>query len=1078
MGLKDIFSDECIAVFERAKYHAAFEKKSVIEFSHLFIALVENHSEIVSTLLKIEPNNLYKSLRVQSIQKDRDRKVEVSFRYDPFFTELITKYKSSEKISINYLIKLLIVNFEKYFENIFSDSSFRPIFKSLSEEYKVVVTELLPADYDSSLASKSDVGFLFPEHESALVSLSNLFSIFIKKTDLIIRKPTCAVLISPPDYSIYEMSLQLLKKNHGVSKKIHLIDLRKMDLNEFNIHRKMDDILSVISHNSNDPREIIFFQGINSKTINMLSDILEYGQYWGVNRFINLSGCLFLLSFESNSELTSYHSPMFSNQVALKNKYKLFFSNDESIKYFSGISDEIIIFKEISKYTLYNYLKHLIKESFKTLHKDVQFNFNNESSNSFFIMLLLKSFIENVRFPSMISFLKREFINDLLQFQSIIAKSNFIIFTLRILDNYYQSVIDKFFNNRKILYVDDQKRDYESFVKNVADLLRGYDILFANSNDQAFEILNNDQQISIILLDLYWGEEEKGLDILRNIRSAFPDIPILFHSSCHDESTINRIIKNGGVSDYISKDYSQKNVFHLAQNIINLSFSFCLEKFFHSSNQVLDFEYDFDFNNITNEVIISITKVRELDKTLLKNTSRSGSPTKSFKDIKGNKEAIRRLNEWKDMIRYPWTYKHLGIKIPSGILLYGPAGTGKTLLAEAFAYECGVNFLGVSAASFQGKYAGTAQERIRKMFDEAKNKVPCILFLDEIDAIAKPRRNVSEDSGGMVSEDNNVTNELLTYLDGYNKTEGIFVIGATNNLDFIDEAFKRPGRFDIHIEVPLPDHSDRKDIFLYYLSNRRYDPDLNFPLLLNATFGMSGADIERVVNEAAIISLSKHKTITSREDYSGLSFNDLWEAIQTIKFGPSRSKYQKDENLERTAIHEAGHTLMAYLLGQTPRFVTIIPRTNTLGYSYNFSDDYKHNFTKNDLLKNVIIALAGREAEKIFKGNYDTGSSAGIHSDIHRANNILRQMVFELAIFNEFDPYIPLEDNKKAEQLVYDLAKKLQRHCSSFLNNHTSILIKLKDELMKKESLEQSEIEKILIGVELIDEKKIDKIIA
>ena len=360
------------------------------------------------------------------------------------------------------------------------------------------------------------------------------------------------------------------------------------------------------------------------------------------------------------------------------------------------------------------------------------------------------------------------------------------------------------------------------------------------------------------------------------------------------------------------------------------------------------------------------------------------NPTKrvTFKDVAGLTEAKVEIMEIVDFLRKADKYRELGAKIPKGALLVGPPGTGKTLLAKAVAGEANVPFLSISGSDFVEMFVGVGASRVRDLFEQAKQKAPCIVFIDEIDAIGRARGKNAGFSGN--DERENTLNQLLTEMDGFQTNAGVIVLAATNRADILDKALMRAGRFDRQIDVGLPDAKEREEIFAVHMRNLKLDKEIDRMFLAKQTPGFSGADIANVCNEAALIAARNNKKQIEREDFTA--------AIDRIVGGlEKRHKVMSQEERRATAIHEAGHATVMWMLKECDPVlkVTIIPRGNSLGATWSVPDEERVHVTNAALEDRLAGMLGGRIAEEV---NYGT-LGAGALSDLERATKTTYAMV-------------------------------------------------------------------------------------
>lgn len=355
----------------------------------------------------------------------------------------------------------------------------------------------------------------------------------------------------------------------------------------------------------------------------------------------------------------------------------------------------------------------------------------------------------------------------------------------------------------------------------------------------------------------------------------------------------------------------------------------------------------------------------------------------TFKDVAGLSEAKTEIREIVEFLRNPQRYTDLGGKIPKGALLVGPPGTGKTLLAKAVAGEANVPFFSMSGSDFVEMFVGTGAARVRDLFAEAEKNMPCIVFIDEIDAVGRQR---GAGLGGGNDEREQTLNQLLVQMDGFEKNEGIIIMAATNRADVLDPALLRPGRFDRQIYVNIPDVKGREEIFKVHSRNKPLAPDVSFKVLARMTSGFSGADIENLLNEAAILAARANRRVIIMED--------ILEGINKVIAGPQKKSRTITESDKRiTAYHEAGHAIVARVLPGCDEVqeVSIVPRGMAAGYTLTRPVNDDSHVTKNKLNDNISMMLGGRAAEQIVIYDISTGAS----NDIERASGIARKMVTE-----------------------------------------------------------------------------------
>src|SRR6202008_4373451 len=356
-------------------------------------------------------------------------------------------------------------------------------------------------------------------------------------------------------------------------------------------------------------------------------------------------------------------------------------------------------------------------------------------------------------------------------------------------------------------------------------------------------------------------------------------------------------------------------------------------------------------------------------------------PKTTFADVAGVDEAVEELYEIKDFLQNPSRYQALGAKIPKGVLLYGPPGTGKTLLARAVAGEAGVPFFTISGSDFVEMFVGVGASRVGDLFDQAKQNSPCIIFVDEIDAVGRQR---GAGLGGGHDEREQTLNQLLVEMDGFDARAGIILIAATNRPDILDPALLRPGRFDRQIPVSAPDLMGRKKILQVHSKGKPFDPDADLDGLAKRTVGMSGADLANVINEAALL--------TARTNGTMIDSAALEESMDRVSGGPARkSRIISEKEKKITAYHEGGHALAAWAMPDLePVYkLTILPRGRTGGHALVVPEDDKQLMTRSEMIARLVFALGGRSAEELVFHEPTTGAS----SDIEQATKIAKAMV-------------------------------------------------------------------------------------
>jgi len=383
----------------------------------------------------------------------------------------------------------------------------------------------------------------------------------------------------------------------------------------------------------------------------------------------------------------------------------------------------------------------------------------------------------------------------------------------------------------------------------------------------------------------------------------------------------------------------------------------------------------------------------------------------TFDDVAGIDEAKEELQETIEFLRDPKKFTRLGGRIPKGVLLVGAPGTGKTLLARAIAGEAGVPFFSISGSDFVEMFVGVGASRVRDLFVQGKKNAPCIIFMDEIDAVGRHR---GAGLGGGHDEREQTLNQLLVEMDGFESNEGVILISATNRPDVLDPALLRPGRFDRQVVVPVPDIKGREQIFKVHVKKTVLGDNVDLSVLARGTPGFTGADIENMVNEAALMAARRGK--------DKVEMAELEDAKDKVMMGTERkSMIISDEEKKTTAYHEAGHTLVAKLIPKTDPIhkVTIIPRGRALGLTQQLPIDEKHTYPKDYLLNNICILMGGRVAEEIVLNIQTTGAG----NDIEKASDLARKMVCD---FGMSDNLGPLTFGKREEQIF--LGREIAQH--------------------------------------------------
>ena len=451
-----------------------------------------------------------------------------------------------------------------------------------------------------------------------------------------------------------------------------------------------------------------------------------------------------------------------------------------------------------------------------------------------------------------------------------------------------------------------------------------------------------------------------------------------------------------------------------------------------------------------------------------------------FKDVAGQKEAKYELQEVVEFLKNPKKFEAIGAKIPKGVLLVGPPGTGKTLLAKAVAGEAGVSFFHTSGSDFVEMFVGMGAARVRDLFDQGRKHAPCILFIDEIDAVGRSR---GSGLGGGHDEREQTLNQILVEMDGFDTTSGVIVIAATNRADVLDPALLRPGRFDRQVAISLPDIQEREDILKIHAAKVKLSPDVDLSIIARATSGASGADLANLVNEAALYA--------TRANRSSVTLKDFEEARDKMVLGVARKSHvMTPEDKKLTAYHEAGHALLFYYLEDIdPLYkVTIIPHGNAGGVTMGLPETDQSYMKKSTLMSHIKMAMGGYIAEKMLNGQTSTGPS----SDIKQATEIARRMVTEfgmsklgfISLGSEGEPLFLGREITQHKDYSEETAKKIDAEVNAILEecmqDATRILEENKDqldtlanELIAKETLDDREV-RALLGFEQIGPKNSD----
>lgn len=437
----------------------------------------------------------------------------------------------------------------------------------------------------------------------------------------------------------------------------------------------------------------------------------------------------------------------------------------------------------------------------------------------------------------------------------------------------------------------------------------------------------------------------------------------------------------------------------------------------------------------------------------------------TFKDVAGAEEEKGELEEVVDFLKNPARYIEMGARIPKGLLLVGPPGTGKTLLAKAIAGEAGAPFFSISGSDFVEMFVGVGASRVRDLFEQAKRNAPCIIFIDEIDAVGRQR---GAGVGGGHDEREQTLNQLLVEMDGFGVNEGIIIVAATNRPDILDPALLRPGRFDRQIVVGAPDVKGREEILKVHARNKKLGEDANLQVLAKRTPGFSGAELENLMNEAALLAVRNRKTEITMEE--------LEEATTRVIAGPQKkSRVVSEKDRKLTAYHEAGHAVVSQLLPNADPVhqISIVPRGMAGGYTMNIPDEDRSYVSKSYLEDQMVSLLGGRVAEALILGDISTGAK----NDIDRTTSIARKMTMEYGMTEEIGTISLGADNNEvflgrdigrsrnfSEELGAKVDREIKRlideaysKAQKLLEENTSKLHAVAEALLEKEKLEAQE---------------------
>ncbi len=462
-------------------------------------------------------------------------------------------------------------------------------------------------------------------------------------------------------------------------------------------------------------------------------------------------------------------------------------------------------------------------------------------------------------------------------------------------------------------------------------------------------------------------------------------------------------------------------------------------------------------------MMFGMSRAREFD-------PKASTVNVTFKDVAGVKEAKQELEEVVEFLKEPKKFLAMGAKIPRGVLLMGAPGTGKTLLARAVAGEAGVSFLFMSASEFGEMFVGVGASRVRDLFDRAKKMAPCIIFIDEIDAVGR-MRGMSV-SGGR-SEDEQTLNQILTEMDGFEPNSSVIILAATNRPDVLDPALLRPGRFDRRVMLNLPNIADREEIMKVHAANKPLAPDIDMHQVASRTPGFSGADLANLLNEAAILAARRNDTVITKED--------VLTSIEKVMLGPERKNQMMSEKEKKiTAYHEGGHALVGHHTeGASPvQKISVISRGQAAGYTINMPMEDKYFHTKSEFVAEMAVMLGGYAAEEIIFGEVTTGA----HNDLQKATNLAKKLITDYGMSESMSPrtfgnkedmmFIGREaygqrdySEKTAEVIDHEvekLIKQARETAQEVIKKHRSKLEAVVQSLLEKETIEREEFVKLM----------------
>lgn len=440
------------------------------------------------------------------------------------------------------------------------------------------------------------------------------------------------------------------------------------------------------------------------------------------------------------------------------------------------------------------------------------------------------------------------------------------------------------------------------------------------------------------------------------------------------------------------------------------------------------------------------------------NTKESIVPTVKFSDIAGNKEAKEEMQFLVDFLKEPDSVNKLGATMPKGVLFYGPPGTGKTMLAKAIAGEAGVPFFSRSGTDFIDKYVGVGSQKVRSLFKTASKHAPCIIFIDEIDSIGSAR-------GSDLKEFDNTLNQLLVELDGFKSNEGVVVIAATNRIDTLDSGLIRPGRFDRHIAINLPDKKDRELLLDVYLKDKPLDEDVDIKNLAALTYNFSGAGIKSFVNDAALIATQRRSDFISKSDFDDAFVKSAFGAF------PKRVHEGDEDKIKLLAYHEAGHALVTKLFtNDKVHKVTIVGTTGGTGGFTSITPEKETMSSKDDLFNRIRINYGGRIGEYLLYDKDDSKITTGASGDLRSISDLLDYIIREVGMYDDMLFKLSESEYSNSEVLKYkkELSKKLYNETLASLEANIDILHAISDALFEKETLNDEELNEIISSHEVV----------